>query len=320
MKRKSSVVLRISKAKYRKSHCTWVHLRHVFLVMFVLIAAGCAANNRTSDPLMNGLLLSEPEMVSTKAQISIAHYTDSLYRVKFTDIERAEVLFQRGIAYDAMGLISLARMDYVEALKLNPALADAHNSIGVLYIQAGMYMLAYESFDSSLEINEEYDFALLNRAIALYYGGRTQLALKDTLTYLQKDSSDPFRLLWHYIVYSQNTDKENALHMLAQARMLLSDDNWATTLVDFYLGNVPENAVIARLLSDVNSQTELNYRLCEAYFYLGKYSAFMGNTTKAENYFKLSLGTNVYEYVEHKYARIELANVRRVRREEMQAN
>lgn len=313
-------MLRISQHKFSQPYFTRVLIRHFFLVLFVLIASGCASNNRTSDPLMNGLLLSEPEMVSTKAQISVAHYTDSLYRVKFTEKERAEILFQRGIAYDAMGLISLARMDYVEALKLNPALADAHNSIGVLYIQAGMYMLAYESFDSTLEINEEYDFALLNRAIALYYGGRTQLALKDTLEYLQKDSSDPFRLLWHYIVYSQNTDKENALKMLAEARGSLSDDNWASTLVDFYLGIVPENAVIARLLSDVNSQTELNYRLCEAYFYLGKHSALMGDNTKAENYFKLSLGTNVYEYVEHKYSRIELANVRRARRQEMRVN
>jgi lipoprotein NlpI len=313
-------VRRIFQHKCSKPYFTKVLFRHVFFVLFVLVASGCASKSRTSDPLMNGLLLSEPEMVSTKAQISVAHYTDSLYRVKFTEKERAEVLFQRGIAYDAMGLISLARMDYSEALKLNPALADAHNSIGVLYIQAGMYMLAYESFDSTLEINEDYDFALLNRAIALYYGGRTQLALSDTLEYLQKDSSDPFRLLWHFIVYSQNSDKEDALKMLAQARMSLPEDNWATTLVDFYLGNVPENAVIARLLSDVNSQTELNYRLCEAYFYLGKHSAFMGNKTKAENYFKLSLGTNVYEYIEHKYSRIELANVRRTRREEMQAN
>lgn len=303
-----------------QAYFTSVLIRHLVLVVFVLIASGCASSKRTSDPLMNGLLLSEPEMVSTKAQISVAHYTDSLYRVKFTEKERAEILFQRGIAYDAMGLISLARMDYVEALKLNPALADAHNSIGVLYIQAGMYMLAYESFDSTLEINEEYDFALLNRAIALYYGGRTQLALSDTLDYLQKDSSDPFRLLWHYIVYSQNSDQESALKMLREARLSLSDDNWATSLVDFYLGNVPENAVIARLLRDVNSQTELNYRLCEAYFYLGKHSAFKGNNTKAENYFKLSLGTNVYEYIEHKYSRIELANVRRERQREIQAN
>lgn len=312
-------MLSISQLKSSQRYFNGALFQQILLVLLVLVASGCVSNSHTSDPGMSGLFLAEPEMVSTKAQISVAHYTDSLYRVKLNEKERAEVLFQRGIAYDAMGLISLARMDYVEALKLNPALADAHNSIGVLYIQAGMYMLAYESFDSTLEINADYDFALLNRAIALYYGGRSQLAVNDTLDYLQKDPSDPFRLLWHYIIYSENTDKAKALEMLAAASNSLSDDNWATTLVDFYLGNVPESAVIARLLSDVNSQTQLNYRLCEAYFYLGKYSAAMGNNIKAENYFKLSLGTNVYEYVEHKYSRIELVKVRRARRDILQA-
>lgn len=292
-------------------------VRNVFLSLIMLLAVGCASQNKSVDPLMSGLFLAEPEMASPKAQISVMHYTDSLYRVKLNDKERAELLFQRGIAYDSMGLTSLARLDYVEALKANPSLADAHNSLGVLYIQAGMHMLAYESFDSTLEINPDYDFAILNRAIALYYGGRNQLALNDSLEYLEKDPSDPFRLLWHYIVYSQTTDTSTAREMLAEARQALSEENWATTIVDFYLGNVPESAVIGSLLRDVNSPTQLNYRLCEAYFYLGKYSAAMGNNTKAENYFKLSLGTNVYEYVEHKYSRIELASARRARREAM---
>lgn len=284
--------------------------------MFVL--SGCTTTNRMTDPLMSGLLLAEPEMVSTKAQLSIAHYTDSLYRVQLNEEERAEVLFQRGIAFDSMGLIALARRDYAAALALNPALADAHNSLGVLYIQAGMHMLAYEAFDSTLEINPNYDFAILNRGIALYYGGRARLAAKETSAYLEREPSDPFRLLWHYIVYQENSDEADATAMLKTARVSLSDDNWATSLVDLYIGNVNESGVIAALLNDVTSQSQLNYRLCEAYFYLGKYNALLGKSTKAENYFKLSLSTNVYEYVEHKYARIELDNVRRVRREKMQ--
>lgn len=293
--------------------------RLCLLAMIMFMLSGCSAMNRSSDPLMSGLLLTEPELVSVKAQLSIAHYTDTLYRVQFTDNERAEVLFQRGIAFDSMGLTTLAQRDYTDALSLNPALADAHNSLGVLYIQAGSHMQAYEAFDATLEINPEYDFALLNRGIALYYGGRSQLGSSDTSTYLQRDPSDPFRLLWHYIVYRQSTNSQDAKAMLEDARILLNNENWATSIIDFYLGNINEGAVIAALIDDVTSQTQLNYRLCEAYFYLGKYSAMLGNNTKAENYFKLSLATNVYEYVEHKYARIELDNARRARRENMQA-
>jgi lipoprotein NlpI len=267
---------------------------------------------------MSGLLLAEPELLSVKAQLSIARYTDTLYRVQLNDNERSDVLFQRGIAYDAMGLTALARIDYVAALDLNPGLADAHNSLGVLYIQAGMHMLAYEAFDSTLEINPDYDFALLNRGIALYYGGRSKLALMDTQRFLDKDPTDPFRLLWHYIVLADATSELEAKVMLNNSHKILNQDNWASSIIKFYLGDVPESAVIAELLLNVSSQSQLNYRLCEAYFYLGKHSASLGKSIKAENYFKLALATNVYEYVEHKYARIELSKSKMMRLEKLE--
>ena len=288
-----------------------------FVLIGVLFISGCNSTQNTSSPYMSGLLLTEPEEISPRSQVAIAHYTNTLFQVKLTPNERAELLFQRGIAYDSMGLTSLARMDYSEAIKLNPQLAEAHNSIGVHYIQAGMYMLAYEAFDSTLEINPDYDFALLNRGIALYYGGRESLAAKDTALFLEKDDTDPIRVLWHFITADSDQDDKSgeSLAMLSQARSKLPDDKWATVLVDYYLGEVTEADVIARLIKDVRSQTELNYRLCEAYFYLGKLQAKQGNFSLAENYFKLSLSTNVYEYVEHKYARIELDNLRRLRRQ-----
>jgi len=274
---------------------------------------GCASNHK-QDPFMSGLLLAEAEPISPRIQISIAQYNEWLYKAELTEKERSELLFQRGLAYDAIGLSSLARRDYAESIKLNPVLAAAHNSVGVHYIQAGMFMLAYESFDASLDINPNYFNAILNRGVALYYGGRAELAVNDTETFLLKDDSDPIRAIWHYIA-QRDTNESIALKTLAKNRKRLDESNWATSIVDFYLGLVPEEKVIATLLSDVKSQTQLNHRLCEAYFYLGKFYAWQGHFGKAENYFKLSLSTNIYEYIEHKYSRIELTNLRRERRQ-----
>lgn len=279
--------------------------------------SGCATQSKNSDSFMSGLLLAEPEPISARSQILIAQYTHTLYQAKLSSKERAEFLFQRGIAYDSIGLSSLARMDYAEAIKLNPTLAEAYNSVGVHFIQAGMFMRAYESFDSSLEINPAYENAILNRGIALYYGGRSELASQDTFAFLAKDKSDPYRVLWHYIIQAK-LDPVAALRDLTGARSSLDESNWASAIVDFYLGKIHESQVIAYLLLDVQSQTQLNNRLCEVYFYLGKFHAAQGNITKAENYFKLALSTNVYEYVEHKYARIELNNLRRERRAQIQ--
>ncbi|MFC3120181.1 lipoprotein NlpI [Agaribacter flavus] len=280
----------------------------LWLCLLVLSLTACQTAP-VRPTLMNSLLLAEPEPTSQRSQMVIARYTHILYKAPLSDEEKAELLFQRGIAYDAIGLTSLARLDYTEALRLKPDMAAAYNSVGVHYIQQGNYLQAFEAFDSTLDINPDYDFALLNRGIALYYAGRAELASVDTAAFLQKDKSDPYRVLWRFITENK-VDPIAAHNELSENRLQLDSDNWATSIVDFYLGKIDEKAVIASLLDNVSSQTELNNRLCEAYFYLGKYHAARGNEMVATNYFKLSLSTNVHEYVEHKYARIELGNLR----------
>ena len=93
---------------------------------------------------------------------------------------------------------------------------------------------------------------------------------------------------------------------LAQQRKNLDETNWATQLVDLYLEKTTENELLNSLVIGVTSQQQLTDRLCEAYFYLGKYHSARGNSGIASNYFKLALSTNVFEYVEHRYARLEL--------------
>jgi lipoprotein NlpI len=264
---------------------------------------------------MGNLLLAEPEPVNTRSQMAIARYNHILTQAPLKDEERAELLFQRGMLYDSVGLSGLARYDFIQALQLKPDMAEAHNSIGIHYIQQMDFIMAYESFDSTLDINPDYDFAILNRGIALYYGGRAELALSDLSRFYEKDIHDPYRVLWSFIV-EQNVDREKALANLAIHRKELDDENWATSIVDFYLGRVDETAVIADLVDDVKSQKQLNDRLCEAYFYLGKYHSDLGNKIKAANYFKLSLSTNVFEYVEYRFSRVELARLREKRKED----
>jgi lipoprotein NlpI len=52
-------------------------------------------------------------------------------------------------------------------------------------------------------------------------------------------------------------------------------------------------------------QQELAERLCETYFYLGKFELAKGNRKEAISYFKLALANNVYDFIEH-HALLEL--------------
>ena len=284
-------------------------MSRISIVILVLFLSGCAQMPNQRSPQMGNLLLAEPAPINPRAQLAIARYNYILTEASLEDAERADLLYQRGMLYDSVGLTGLAQYDYTQALSLRPDMAEAYNSIGIHYTQQMEFVQAYEAFDSSLDINPEYEFAFLNRGIALYYGGRPDLALTDLDTFMQRDTSDPYRALWRYIA-QREVDEPSALAELTETQKSLNQDHWATSLVDFYLNKTSENELLSSLINGVSSQKELTDRLCEAYFYLGKYHSARGNRGVASNYFKLALSTNVFEYVEHRYARLELNRLR----------
>ncbi|MCC2615332.1 lipoprotein NlpI [Aestuariibacter halophilus] len=284
-------------------------MRHIVFSVFLIIASGltgCASFSPSGGTQqMGNLLLAVPAPASPRAQLAIARYNQILMQAPLEDNERAELFFQRGMLYDSVGLPGLAEYDFKRAISLKPDLAEAHNSLGIHYTQQMEFIQAYEAFDSTLDINPDYDYAFLNRGIALYYGGRPDLAAQDFDRFYAQDKQDPYRALWTFIA-EREVDLSRAQQNLRVVRQALSDDNWATLLVDLYLGQASEREVLSALIVGVRNQRQLTDRLCEAYFYLGKYHASRGNKGKASNYFKLALSTNVFEYVEHRYARLEL--------------
>jgi lipoprotein NlpI len=60
----------------------------------------------------------------------------------------------------------------------------------------------------------------------------------------------------------------------------------------------------------LNNPRQLAERLCEAYFYLAKWHQARGDANQALIYYHKTLATNVYEFVEHRYARMEMAKLR----------
>ena len=283
---------------------------HKHLSIIILLSAfllGCANNSDSmqGNGQMGNLLLAEPAPMNPRSQLAIARYSHILSNTELDDEQRAQLLHQRGTLYDSVGLSGLAQYDFNHAIRLKPDLAEAYNSMGVHYTQQMDFRQAYDAFDASLDINPDMEFAFLNRGIALYYGGRPDLAVRDFGAFYERNASDPYRALWSYLASSE-IDKPQAMIELALQRKNLDESNWATQLVDLYLEETTESELLNALISGITSQQQLTDRLCEAYFYLGKYHSARGNRGIASNYFKLALSTNVFEYVEHRYARLEL--------------
>jgi lipoprotein NlpI len=274
-----------------------------------LLTQGCAnSHNVNHDPatlLTNTLVIAEPLAINFKSEIAIARLTEVINRAQITDEQRAQLFYDRGVLYDSVGLRSLARFDFSHALKLKPNLIDAYNFLGIHFTQLQEFSQAYEKFDSALELAPEHEYAYLNRGIALYYGSRPELASVDFQAFHKKQQDDPYRLLWLYLT-EYEVDPLAAKYSLKERATLVDDRIWAKQVINLYIGEISQGQFVKNLTKNVHSNKELTERLCEAYFYLGKYNQTLGNNANAANFFKLALSTNVYEFVEHRYAKLEL--------------
>jgi len=268
------------------------------------------ANNPTklsdnTNSVVGQLVISEPLSINYKDEIAIARWTDIIQRTEISAEQRAKIYYERGLIYDRVGLRVLARIDFEQALKLKPDMAEVYNYKGILLVAMQEYAPAYEAFDSVLDLAPEHQYVYLNRGIALYYGDKPQLALDDVKAFYQFDTSDPYRLLWLYLV-EQKLDAAQALITLKNGLAEVDETVWAREIIRLYLGEITQQEFIASFTVDIRSNKALSERLCEAYFYLGKLNQMQNHDRVAINFFKLALSTNVFEFVEHRYAKLEL--------------
>ncbi len=269
-----------------------------------LFLTGCVSTSFT-DNAEQGKIAVAPVMPDYKLEVTLARLNDILSSVELTPEQRARFHYDRGVIYDSVGLRILSRIDFHQALKIQPNLADAYNYIGIYYTQEGEFESAYEAFDAVLELSPEYDYAYLNRGIALYYGERNELAVEDLQSFYQANETDGYRVLWLYITEVE-VNPELAMQHLQEHRALLAEDDWATVLVDYYLGKLKRDEVFSAAKIGLQQPSEYAQRLCEAYFYLAKIAQRNNQLNDAANYFRLALATNIYDFVEHRYARVEL--------------
>jgi lipoprotein NlpI len=281
----------------------------VILFSITLFTQGCVSLNQSnadaSAIALDQLIIAEPLPINFKSEIAIARLSEVINRVKITNEQKAQLFYDRGVLYDSVGLRSLARLDFSHALQLEPTLTDAYNFLGIHLTQLKEFTQAYEKFDAVLELSPSHEYAHLNRGIALYYGDRPELAAQDFINFHYKQSDDPYRLLWLYLAEYEIDAVQAKINLVKRAE-LVDERTWAKQIIYLFLDDINQKEFINELTVDIKSNKELTDRLCEAYFYLGKYNQIQKNLDTASNFFKLSLSTNVYEFVEHRYARLEL--------------
>lgn len=295
-------------------------IRFIF-VLFILTLSGCASvldqttevSKKKASVLENEpsaeLALVEPAPVSQAKQAEFAQLSRLLEQSELTDEQRTVLHYRRAILFDEFGLPTLALLDMNQALEINPALAEAWNFLGVYYVQQGNFQMAYEAFDSVLELQPEHEYVYLNRGLAAYFDEQYELAYQDLADYYFQNQTDGHRIAWLYFS-AYELDSGRAEEQLSQHLKQVKVGSWDASILLLFEGELPEHEFLKQAFSNVESHEALLERLCEAYFYLGKKSSMAGELEQAMNFYKLALMTNVYSYVEYRAARAELYRLR----------
>lgn len=272
-----------------------------------LATTGCASTLSSNKSQWMYPPMAVPLQASVQQEVQIARLSQLLQRPDLSDPVRAKMHYERGNYYDSVGLRDLARLDFSQSLQLNPSQPDIFNLLGVYYTQVGEYDAAYEAFDSTLELDPHNSYAERNRAIALYYGGRLELARDEMAKHYHDDPSDPFRALWLYIIEAEIDPVVAKKDLLERYRQ--RSEEWGWVLVALMAEQVSEEQAFKAIIDASRENVLLAQRLTEVYFYLAKRYQLKGDFANAISLYKLAISFNVYEYVEHRYAFLELGNI-----------
>lgn len=280
-------------------------LKLFILITISLLVVSCASQKQHTMPIpfAFGVLTYHD---SVQKQLAIQRISDLLLSDKLNDMQKAELHYRKARLLDELGLIHLAYFDIRAALDKNPAYPGAYNMLGIYLLRQEEFGPAYEAFDSVLELDPDHDFAYLNRAIALYYGDRPELALKDFEAFYERDKTEPYRIIWWYFAEHRN-NPEQAINNLTTRIKGIDPYSWGAQLANLYTGKTDVQSVLkAAQQSDRKVYQE---RLCEAYFYIAKWYQLQGNRTLATQYFIQAINTHVYLFVEFRYAQNELNRI-----------
>ncbi|MGF1789746.1 lipoprotein NlpI [Photobacterium profundum] len=269
-----------------------------------MVLTGCASSQaKWTHPPM-----AVPFQPTIQQQIQLARIDQLLKRDDLDKATVAQMFYERGLLNDSLGLRDLARLDFNQSLSLKPNQPDVFNILGVYFTQSAHFDAAYEAFDSTLELNPQHPFALRNRGIALYYGGRLALAHDDLLVHYQQGVNDPYRVIWLYFVEFEQ-DSETAAQKLKLRYDASDKQDWGWQIVRLYLGEITETQFLNEIATESESNDQLAERLTEGYFYLAKAYQQQSDYSAAVMLYKLALAGNVYEFVEHRFSLLEISRI-----------
>lgn len=281
----------------------------------VLVLSGCASTENSSSWIYPPMAV--PLQASIQQEIQLSRLEQLLLRSDIDDITRSKMFYERGLINDSLGLRDLARVDFTQSLNLKPDQSNVFNILGVYYTQNTDFDGAYEALDSALELDPTNQFAERNLAIALYYGQRYDQAYEIALKHYNDAPMDPYRAVWLYWI-GLEIDPIKATEQFRTQYLQRVGEDFGWELAGVILKETPDDVFLKEIISGTRTNLALAEKLTEGYFYLAKRYQYEGDYSDAIALYKLAMAGNVYEFVEHRYAFVELGNIYKALREQQE--
>jgi tetratricopeptide (TPR) repeat protein len=137
--------------------------------------------------------------------------------VAFEAQATAEAAFERARAAESKGRWGEAEQYYRQALALNPALVEARNNLGNLYVQQQRLTAAIDEFQAALAYNPHYAIARNNLGSTYVMIGEEALAVQEFLAALRIEAAyvSPYYNLAS--LYARRSDVGQAVAFLTKA-------------------------------------------------------------------------------------------------------
>ncbi|MFM2483382.1 lipoprotein NlpI [Celerinatantimonas sp. YJH-8] len=270
------------------------------LVSLALLS-GCAS---VSQP--EPIALAVPLQISYQSEATLVRLGQLIDSGKYQNEQLSQLYYERGLLLTNLGLEAMARLDFSHSIRITPDFSPSYNFLGLFYLSHQELDNAYEAFDSAIELDATDTYPYFTRALALYYGHKYTLAEKDIQHYQASAENDPYRLVWQYLIQMHDNPKLALKTLQQEYQPHQQSDEWGWKIVGLYTGDISVREFIHLADNSEQNNVQLAQQLCEAYFYLAKKMQLDGKNELAKSYFKLSLSGNVYEYIEHRLALLEL--------------
>ena len=295
-------------------------------LLMALFMTGCANQTVTlnessrqnlqgtfSVPEENIIVPTFNRLAARRDQANIIKLSEYLDEKAVTDNDKARIFYTLGVSYDRLNMEVMARTMFMNALMQKSNYSDPYNFIGIYMASDGRLADALEAFDSALELDAKNSYVYFNRGIVLYYANKFSQARDDLLAFYEKFKEDPYILLWLYLderqMFDEYTARQNLRDRFSKVGFSKQKELWGFEIIKYYLNDISERAFIEGIRATGADQDAMAEHLCEAYFYMGKQAQAKGNDKLAYDYFHLAAATQLYGFLECRYALHEIRRI-----------